>query len=818
MRKVNIILSGFFLIFTMNSYAQSPIREMGKIVSSSMHDQELDIQTENAFVSIIAYSPNVIRVRMDKQKLKSDFSYAVIVEPLKTQVRFNNDPNTITMSTDSVKAVIQKNPFSIAFYNNFNDVIVEDEKGLATSWMGDEVNTYKKKQDGERFIGLGEKTGNLDRAGQGYSNWNSDIPGYTTNQDPLYSSIPFYMGIHQNITYGVFLDNTFQTNFNFGASNDRFSSFGALNGEMNYYLIYQEKVSDIIRSYSWLTGRMKMPPMWSLGYQQCRWTYYPETEVMRIANTLREKKIPADGITLDIHYMDQYQLFTWNKDRFPDPKGMTSRLKQMGFHTTVIVDPGIKVAPGAPAFENGLKDSVYIKYPDGKYYAGQVWPGWCYFPDFTSAKGRAFWRKEVKFFSDYGVSGIWNDMNEIAVFGNRMPNNVLFDFDGRKATNLEAHNVYGFLMARSSYEGTRENNPSERPFVLTRAGYAGLQRYSAIWTGDNVSSDEHMLLGVRLLSSLGLSGVPFTGVDIGGYMGNPSQELYTRWMQLGAFFPYFRNHKAYDQKNAEPWVFGEIALNNLRPYINLRYKLLPYIYSTFYESTQDGMPVVRSLAIENTFEPQVFNSEYQNQFCFGKSIMVVPVSSTADFVKVYFPGNEKWYDLYSDKTENGYTEKIIQLSIQKLPVYIKGGSIIPMQSLVQTTLAKPSDTLYLHMYKGDKPNTFVYYEDDGKSFDYEKGIYYRRSIDFNPEQKEIKLEKVEGEYATNFKNILLVLHGFGATDSIQVNGKTTATKEMKLSFLLPGTFIEKNSPDVKESCEVNTVLIKNESGEISVKY
>jgi len=290
MRKVNIILSGFFLIFTMNSYAQSPIREMGKIVSSSMHDQELDIQTENAFVSIIAYSPNVIRVRMDKQKLKSDFSYAVIVEPLKTQVRFNNDPNTITMSTDSVKAVIQKNPFSIAFYNNFNDVIVEDEKGLATSWMGDEVNTYKKKQDGERFIGLGEKTGNLDRAGQGYSNWNSDIPGYTTNQDPLYSSIPFYMGIHQNITYGVFLDNTFQTNFNFGASNDRFSSFGALNGEMNYYLIYQEKVSDIIRSYSWLTGRMKMPPMWSLGYQQCRWTYYPETEVMRIANTLREKK------------------------------------------------------------------------------------------------------------------------------------------------------------------------------------------------------------------------------------------------------------------------------------------------------------------------------------------------------------------------------------------------------------------------------------------------------------------------------------------------------------------------------------------------
>src|ERR1700712_2777391 len=324
------------------AHAQSPVKGVGKITAVAIHDQQVDITTDNAFANISVYSANVIRVRIDKQKLAVDFSYAVIATSQKTKSSITQNDKEIIITTDSLKARITKSPFSVTFYTTDGKVINQDETGLTTSWVNESVTTYKTMQDGERFIGLGEKTGNLDRKGNGYTNWNTDAFGYSTGQDPIYSTIPFYIGIHHGINYGIFMDNTYQSDFNFGASNNRFSSFGARGGAMNYYFIYHTHIADIITSYTALTGRMKLPPLWSLGYQQNRYSYYPETEVYRIAQTLREKKIPADGITLDIHYMDKYKVFTWDKQRFPDPKGMTEKLKQMGFKLTVIVDPGVK--------------------------------------------------------------------------------------------------------------------------------------------------------------------------------------------------------------------------------------------------------------------------------------------------------------------------------------------------------------------------------------------------------------------------------------------------------------------------------------------
>ncbi|HUP13443.1 MAG TPA: TIM-barrel domain-containing protein, partial [Niastella sp.] len=337
-----------------------------------------------------------------------------------------------------------------------------------------------------------------------------------------------------------------------------------------------------------------------------------------------------------------------------------------GFRTTVIVDPGIKVEKGAPAFERGVKDSVYIKYPDGRFYTGEVWPGWCYFTDFTSEKGRAFWRREVKFFADNGVSGIWNDMNEIATWGQKMPNNVLFDFDGKPTTHLQAHNVYGLQMIRSSYEGARAAN-SERPFILTRSGYAGLQRYAAIWTGDNRSEDDHMLLGVRLMSSLGLSGVPFTGMDVGGFIGSPSPGLFTKWMQVGAFSPYFRNHSAVNTKSNEPWTYGEEILDVSRNYVNLRYQLLPYLYATFYEASQNGLPVVQSLAINYTFDPKIYEGQFNNQYFFGNAVMVAAFESGKGFGNIYLP-EEGMYDFYNDAVQKSGAQTVA-LSDYKLPLY-----------------------------------------------------------------------------------------------------------------------------------------------------
>jgi alpha-glucosidase len=760
---------------------QSPVINIANVADVQVDKQKVVIKTTNANAEITVYTPSVIRVRIDNKSLRSDFSYAVVGKILPVKVDITQNDNEIDIVTDSLKAVIQKKPFSVAFYTIDGKLINEDERGLTTTWVEQSVTTYKKMQDDEHFIGLGEKTGNLDRKGNGYTNWNSDVYGYTVSQDPLYSTIPFYVGIHHGLNYGIFLDNTYQTDFNFGASNNRFSSFGARGGEMNYYFIYHKRLADIITSYTWLTGRMPMPPLWALGYQQNRYSYYPEAEVMRIANTLREKRIPADGITLDIHYMDRYQLFTWNKARFPEPAKMNANLNKLGFKTTIIVDPGIKVEKGAKAYEDGLSKDVYIKYPDGQAYTGQVWPGWCNFADFTNPKGREWWRKQVKFFAESGVSGIWNDMNEISTWGQKAPDNVLYNYDGNQTTTLQAHNVYGMQMARSSYEGALEHF-KERPFVLSRSGYAGLQRYSALWTGDNRAEDDHMLQGVRLLNSLGVSGISFTGMDIGGFTGNPSTALYTRWMELGAFIPYYRNHTALNTKSAEPWSFGEDVLDITRNYVNLRYLMLPYIYSTFYESTQNGIPVMRSLVINYTFDTKVIDPAYQNQYEFGDAFMVAPFESGKDYGKIYFPAGI-WYNLYDGEVQQGGREKILPLKINELPVFVKGSSIIPMQSLIQTTAEKPTDTLTVHIYNGETANKFTYYEDDGKSFSYQKGDFYKRIISFDPKKSSLTFSPAEGTYKSNFKYIKLVLHGFDQATSMRSNRGQLKLEQGQFAFL-----------------------------------
>ncbi|MFD2245397.1 glycoside hydrolase family 31 protein [Pontibacter ruber] len=801
------------------SAQNSPVKGVGAISSVNIQGQKVNITTnQNAHVEVTVYSPTIVRVRMDKQPLAADFSYAVIAQPKQTKANITQSANEVTIVTDSLQARITKNPFAVAFYTRDGKVINQDEAGLTTSWIGEEVTTYKKMQEGERFIGLGEKTGGLDRRGSGYTNWNTDAYGYTVGQDPLYATIPFYIGIHSGLNYGIFLDNSYQSDFNFGASNNRFSSFGAQGGEMDYYFIHHKKVADIITSYTDLTGRMNMPPLWSLGYQQNRYSYYPDTEVYRIAQTLREKKIPADGITLDIHYMDAYKLFTWNKERFPNPRQMTDKLRQMGFRTTVIVDPGIKVEDGYAAYESGKKADIFLKYVDGQNYSGQVWPGWTHFPDFTSEKGRAWWRNEVKLYANDGVDGLWNDMNEIATWGQKMPNNVLFDYDGHTTTHKEGHNVYGLQMARASYEGAREHMGNRRPFLLTRAGFSGTQRYAAMWTGDNRAEDNHMLLGIRLLNSMGVSGMPFTAMDIGGFTGNPSVGLYARWIQLGAFTPYFRNHTGVNTKSAEPWAFGEEVTEIARNFISLRYKLLPYIYSSFYEATQNGRPLMRTLAIDYTHDAKVYNSEFDTQYQFGEAFLIMPFESGKNYGKVYFPKG-KWYNLYTGEVETGNREEMIPIAFNKLPVYVKESSIVPMQSLIQSTMEKPTDTLTVHVYKGDVANSFVYYEDDGETYDYEKDAYYKRTISYDPKKKTITFDKTDGSFKSKFNNVKVVLHGFDAKTKYKFNGRKADVQDDLASFLAPiSRFDPQGTSNPVEGYKVKNVVVKNSNDTFTISY
>jgi alpha-glucosidase len=780
MNLKKIFTTVFLLAFTLNAFAQLN-ESLGKLSNYSKDAYGLTGTTPSGKFRVQTYGKGTIRVTVTKNETFDDFSYAVVAEPKDVGYEFSENEQQLLFTTDQIELRISKDPVRFAFYTKDGKVINEDEPAFGTSWLGEELTTYKKMQEGERFIGLGEKTGNLDRRGSGYTNWNTDYYGYPTNGDPIYASVPFYIGAHSGLVYGIFLDNSYKSHFNFGASNDRFSSFTAEAGDMDYYFFYEEDVAKLVDSYTELTGKMPMPPIWSMGFQQSRYSYFPDTEVETVAETFRRKQIPADVIVLDIHYMDDYRIFTWDPERFPEPKKLIGKLKDLGFHTMLMCDPGIKREEGYRWYDEGNERDLFVKYPDGKNYAGEVWPGWSVFPDFTMPEAREWFGQAYKEYVDLGVDAFWNDMNEIATWGQRLPNLIEFDFDGNPSTARRGRNVYGMQMARSTFEGTKELLDGRRPFVLTRAGFAGVQRYAAMWTGDNNPTDDHMLLGVRLVNSLGVSGVGYTGYDIGGFTGNPTQDLYARWMTIASFSPFFRSHTGFNSVDSEPWALGEQVEEISKNYIQLRYKLLPYMYSTFYEATQNGMPVTRTLAIDYTHDSKVYDHTYQNQYFFGQSMLICPVRSTESHSQVYLPEGE-WFDLHTGQKHQGKQEIVAASPVAKLPVYIKGGAIIPMQSLVQNTQEKPEGTLYVHVYKGSEDNHFIYYEDDGVSYEFEDGKFFKRTIYFLADDEELVFGEVEGDFKSKFDQVKVFLHGFGRLEKVKINKGRVSLKEEQFSY------------------------------------
>jgi len=752
------LLTGVFSIFLLGNSKTS--KQLGNYVSFNQSKNKIEIKAENAFVELSSYLDEIVRVRVSRIKPIRDLSYAVTKQAGNFFGKAKETNSKLIVKTNSLKIEIDKNPLRISFYDNAGNLINADDKDFGVSWLGTEVSCFKKLNKGERFLGLGEKTGHLDRRGTAYTNWNTDDYGYETDADPLYVSVPFFIGVNNKSVYGIFFDNSHKTIFDFGASTDGANYwFSAAAGEMNYYFISGKNVGKVIENYTALTSRMKMPPMWSLGFQQCRWSYYSDTEVLRIAKTFREKKIPADVIYLDINYMDGYRVFTWHPEHFSKPKQTIDKLKEMGFHVVTIVDPGIKIDNKYLQFTDALKKDYFVKYPNGKNYIGTVWPGRCHFPDFTRSDVRAWWGKQFYTLTVPGVEGFWNDMNEPAVWGQNIPNFVEVDNEGSKSTLRECRNVYGFNMSRATFEGTKKLMKGERPFVLTRAAYAGIQRYSAVWTGDNVAEEAHMLGGVRLVNSLGLSGVSFTGPDVGGFSKAPTPDLFLRWLNIGAFTPFFRNHTEINSPQQEPWLFGDEHTIAARKIINTRYRLMPYIYSAFRESVESGMPVARSLAIDYTFDKMIYDHRYDSQYMFGDFILVAPVESKTRITKVYLPKGE-WYRFGSCKKLDGGKEVYADCQIDNLPVYVKAGGVIPEQSEVQYTEQKSDGILKIHVYNHNSNTEFKYYEDDGKTYKYEKGVYYKRKIIFDGKNKKLILSNVEGSFVSRFNKFKVILHNF----------------------------------------------------------
>ena len=510
-----------------------------------------------------------------------------------------------------------------------------------------------------------------------------------------------------------------------GADDPDLYRITASGGRLDQYVIAGPDMSEVLRRYTRLTGRMAMPPRWTLGYHQCRWSYFPDTRVLEVANEFRKRKIPADGIWLDIDYMDGYRSWTWDPKRFPDPEGMIAQLDDIHFKTTVIIDPGIKEDPGWDVYDGGLAGDHFLKGDDGKPFVGFVWPGPAVFPDFSAAKTRAWWGSLVPRALDRGVRGLWIDMNEPASFlpddGFTVPDYVAADGDGSPTTMAEVHNVYALNMARATYEGMLAAEPDRRPFVLTRSGFAGEQRYTALWTGD-VPSDWTMLKGtLPMLMNIGLSGVAFTGSDVGGFSGGTTPEMFARWMQVGAISPFFRGHVQTGAQDQEPWAFGVEVEDISRRAITERYVLLPYLYSLFRQAHENGAPILRPLVYEFQGDPTV--RIIADQAMLGPWLLYAPVMAEGVGKRsIYLPAGT-WYERYSGREYPGPATIEPVLPLGALPTYVREGAILPGSQVMHWSDQEPVNPLTLELFPADHETRFTVYEDDGETLGYRDGAY-----------------------------------------------------------------------------------------------
>ena len=680
-------------------------------------------------VRITAFNDNVIRVRVAPQgNFPKDSSWAVIANPQPATPTVQDAKNELKMITGNTTVVVQKSPLLISFADQAGKVLLADESTLPMAFDGPRVHVWKKMPSDENYYGLGDKTGPMNRRNRAFTMWNSDVFGWGESTDPMYKTITFFMGLRKGTAWGVFFDNTYRSSFDFGKESLEYLSFGAEGGELNYYFFAGPDPKKVVEEYTALVGRSPLPPLWSLGYQQSRYSYYPEARVREIANTLREKKIPADVIYLDIDYQQGNAPFTINREYFPHFEQMVADLRSQGFRLVTISDLHIKKDPGhgyAP-YDSGIKNDVFIKNPNGSIFVGIVWPGESVFPDFTLTRVRDWWGTLYKNFVSMGVDGFWNDMNEPALFeraDKTMPLDTRHRLDdGTTPDHRAIHNVYGMENVRATYEGLRKLQPDERPFVLTRAAYSGTQRYAATWTGDNSSTWNHLNMSTPMLLSLGLCGYTMAGDDIGGFAGSPPADLLTRWFEVGALNPIYRDHTGKGTADQEPWVHGPQHEAIRRRYIELRYKLLPYIYTAVEESTRTGLPFMRPVFLDY---PQAEDFYGNNRdFLFGSDLFVAPVTTEmVDAEEVQLPPGD-WYDYWTSQKFSSKTKITLHPALDEMPLYVRAGAIVPMQPLVQNTGEKPDGPLQLRVYAGDDCRGSLY-QDDGHSLAYQSGEFFR---------------------------------------------------------------------------------------------
>ncbi|WP_298512916.1 glycoside hydrolase family 31 protein [uncultured Kordia sp.] len=774
------------------------LEQKGNLFPSKIIDFSKDVDTlyftaENDVVlQLRIVRDSVLRFRYTTTgTFGNDFSYAITkyASTGYNHLEIDEDDEKYIITTSKLICHISKANMRVKLYDvKDNTLINEDELGFhweeSYEYGGNIVKMSKTVNERESYFGLGDKPEHLNLKGKRFQNWVTDSYAYGKHTDPIYKAIPFYTGLHHNKAYGIFFDNTFRSYFDFAHERRNVTSFWAQGGEMNYYFFYGPEMQDVVESYTDLTGKPhQLPPLWALGYHQCKWSYYPESNVKEITKKFRDLKIPCDAIYLDIDYMDGFRCFTWNKNHFPDPKRMVKELADDGFKTVAIIDPGIKIDKEYSVFKEALDKDYFCKRADGPYMKGKVWPGECYFPDFTKPEVRDWWSGLFKeLIEDIGIKGVWNDMNEPAVMevpNKTFPDDVRHDYDGNPCSHRKAHNVYGMQMARATYQGLKKFNYPKRPFVITRAAYSGTQRYTSTWTGDNVATWEHLWIANVQAQRMAMSGFSFVGSDIGGFAEQPQGELFTRWIQLGIFHPFCRVHSSGDHGDQEPWAFDEDVTDVVRKFVELRYQLLPYLYTAFWNLVDHGTPLLKSLVM---FDQADHQTHYRtDEFVFGDKILVCPIQEpNSKGRRMYIPRG-KWYNFWTDELVEGGKEKWVDAEIDSMPIFVKAGAVIPKYPVQQYVGEKEITEVTLDIYYTEGKERSQLFDDAHDGYDYTKGRYSLRTFKLTGKPKELILQQhKQGKYITTYENFKLNIHGLPfKVKEIQIDNETVSLSEVK---------------------------------------
>lgn len=702
-----------------------------------INHNNIDIYFSNMKITLTMFENDIVKVFIGDKYEESISTNGVVDNLEKGEFIVEEDSNFVIIKGTKVLTFVDKNTTEISFKDLDGNIINED---FQPSFKDEKGNVYiSKVNDCLAYYGLGEKGGDLNKKGCYTENFNTDDPETDDDSITYYKTIPFYVALKEEATYGIFFDNSFRSYFDMGKEMGDRIFFGAIGGQIQYYFIPGENIKEVVKNYTALTGRMEMPPLWSLGYQQCRFSYFSQEEVRELVKTFEEKDIPLDVVYLDIDYMDGFRVMTFKTPNFDYAAGLISDLKEKGIRTITIIDPGVKVDEEYDVFKRGKEGNHFTKKLDEEIFIGAVWPGDSAFPDFSNKDCREWWKSELKkFISEHGMDGIWNDMNEPCVFNNdhkTMLETCLHNSDNGVIEHKEFHNRYGFEMSRCSKEAQEELHPNERGFSMTRATYAGGQRYSSVWTGDNMSLWSQMRMSISMNANLGISGFSFVGNDVSGFGLDSSEELFIRWMEMGTFIPIFRNHSNMYTRRQEPWAFGPRAEKIAKKSIELRYELLPYIYDLYYISHKEGLPIFRPMIMEYEKDMNLLNM--REQFMLGENMIVAPVLYEGERSKTVYLPKGIWFNYFTmEKLQGGKWYKL-PCELDEILVFVKEGAIIPTYNKKFRNVKERPKNILLKVF-GENAKGF-HYNDDGHTMEYLEGKYTYMDIKVVDGKEELKL-------------------------------------------------------------------------------